>query len=49
MVEIENDISNKSFVLITHKRRVKIIEILWDFRGDYVISENVGNIKQIPW
>ena len=35
------------FVLITNKRRVKIREILWDFRGDSVISENVGNIKQV--
>ena len=35
------------FVLITNKRRVKILEILWDFRSDSVISENVGNIKQV--
>ena len=34
-------------VLITDKRRVKILKILWDFRGDSVISEDVGNIKQV--
>ena len=45
LVVVENDISNRFFVLITNKRRVKILEILWDFRGDSVISENVGNIK----
>ena len=43
MVVVENVISN----LITNQRRVKILEILWDFRSDSVISENVGNIKQV--
>ena len=47
LVVVENDISNRFFVLITNKRRVKILKILWDFRGDSVISENVGNIKQV--
>ena len=44
LVVVENDISNRFFVLITNKRRVKILEILWDFRCDSVISEDVGNI-----
>ena len=35
------------FVLITNKRRVKILEILWNFRETSVISENVENIKQV--
>ena len=35
------------FVLITNKRMVKILEKLRDFRGDSVISEDVGNIKQV--
>ena len=47
MVVVENDISNRTFVLIANKRRVKILEILRDFRGDSVISENVGNIQQV--
>ena len=47
LVVVENDISNRCFVLIPNKRRVKILEILWDFRSDSVISENVGNIKQV--
>ena len=47
MVVVENDISNRTFVLIANKRRVKILEILRDFRGDSVIPENVGNIKQV--
>ena len=47
MVEVENDISNRTFVLIANKRRVNILEILRDFRGDSVIPENVGNIKQV--
>ena len=45
LVVVENDISKSFFVLITNKRRVKILEILLDFRGDSVISEDVGNIK----
>ena len=45
LVVVENDISNRFLVLITNKRRVKILEILWDFRCDSVISEDVGNIK----
>ena len=47
MVVVENDISNRIFVLIANKRRVKILEILRDFRGDSMIPENVGNIKQV--
>ena len=47
LVVVENDISNRLFVLITNKRRVKILERLWDFRSDSVISENVGNIKKV--
>ena len=47
MVVVENDISNRTFVLIANKRRVKILEILTDFRGDSVISENVGYIQQV--
>ena len=47
MVVVENDISDRTFVLIANKRRVKILEILRDFRGDSVIPENVGNIKQV--
>ena len=47
MVVVENDISNRTFVLIANESRVKILEILRDFRGDSVISENVGNIKQV--
>ena len=47
LVVVENDISNRIFVLIANKRRVKILEILRDFRGDSMIPENVGNIKQI--
>ena len=39
LVVVENDISNSFFVLINNKRRVKILEILWDFRGDSVTSE----------
>ena len=46
MIVVENDISNRTFVLIANKR-VKILEILRDFRGDSVIPENVGNIKQV--
>ena len=34
------------FVLITNKRRVKILEILRDFRSDSVISKNVRNVQQ---
>ena len=47
MVVVENDISNKIFVLIANKRRFKILEILRDFRGYSLIQENVGNIKQV--
>ena len=47
LVVVENYISNKIFVLIANKRRVKILEILRDFRGDSMIPENVGNIKQV--
>ena len=47
MVVVENDISIRSFVLIANKRRIKILEILRDFRGDSMIPENVGNIKQV--
>ena len=47
MVVVENDISNRTFVLIANKTRVKILEILRDFRVDSVIPENVGNIKQV--
>ena len=47
MVVVENDISNRIFILIANKRRVKILEILRDFRGDSMTSENVGNIKQV--
>ena len=47
MVVVENDISNRIFVLIANKRRVKILEILRDLRGDSMIPENVGSIKQI--
>ena len=47
MVVVENDISNRTFVLIANKRRVKILEILRDFKGDSVIPENVGNIEQV--
>ena len=39
--------SNRIFVLIANKRRVKILEILRDFRCDSMIPENVGNIKQV--
>ena len=34
-------------MLITNRRRVKILEILRDFRGDSMISKNLGNIKQV--
>ena len=47
MVVVENDISNRTFLLMANKMRVKILEILRDFRGDSVIPENVGNIKQV--
>ena len=47
LVVVENDMSNRLFILITNKRRVKILEMLWGFRSDSVISENVGNIKQV--
>ena len=47
LVAVENDISNRTFVLIANKRRVKILEMLRGFRGDSVIPENVGNIKQV--
>ena len=47
LVVVENDISNRTFVLIANKRRVKVLEILRDFRGDSMIPENVGNIKQV--
>ena len=47
MVVVENDISNRIFILIANKRRFKILEILRNFRGDSVISENVGNIEQV--
>ena len=33
--------------MIANKRRVKILEILRDFRGDSMIPENVENIKQV--
>ena len=33
--------------MIANKTRVKILEILRDFRGDSAIPENVGNIKQV--
>ena len=35
------------FVLITNKRRVKILEILREFRSDSVISKNVRNVQQV--
>ena len=35
------------FILIANKRRFKILEILRNFRGDSMISENVGNIEQV--
>ena len=44
---VEYDISNRTFVLIANKRKVKVLEILKDFRGASVIPENVGNIKQV--
>ena len=49
MVVLENDISNMflNVKLIKNKWRIKIFEILWDFRGDSVLSENVGNSKQV--
>ena len=46
LVVVENYISNRT-VLIANKRRVKILHILRDCRGDSVIPENVGNIKQV--
>ena len=33
--------------MIANKRRVQILEILRDFRGDSLIPENVGNIEQV--
>ena len=47
LVVVENDISNRFYVLITDKKRIKILEILWDLRSDSVVSEDVGNIKQV--
>ena len=47
LVVVENDISNRIFVLVANKRRVQILEILRDVRGDSMIPENVGNIEQI--
>ena len=47
MVVVENDISNRIFVLIANKRRVKILEILRTFTGDSMIPENFGNIKEV--
>ena len=47
LVVVENDISIRCFVLITNKRRVKILEILWDFRSDSVFSANEVNINQV--
>ena len=47
LVVVENNISNRFFVLTTNKRRDKILKLLWDLSGDSVISENVGNIKQV--
>ena len=47
MVVVENDISNRIFILIANKRRFKILEILRNYRGDSMISENVGNIEQV--
>ena len=47
LVVVENDISNRIFILIANKRRFKILEILRNFRGDSMISENVGNIEQV--
>ena len=47
LVVVENDISNRLFVLIANKRRVKILEILRDLRGDSMIPENVRNILQV--
>ena len=35
------------FILIANKRRFKILEVLRNFRGDSMISENVGNIEQV--
>ena len=49
LVVVENDISLRFLVLITNKRRIKILEILWDFRGDSVISEDVRNINDVVW
>ena len=48
MFVVENDISNKIFVLRVNKRRVKIFEILRDLKGDSIIPEKVGNIKSKP-
>ena len=47
MVVVENDISYRIFILIANKRRFKILEILRNFLGDSMISENVGNIEQV--
>ena len=47
LVVVGNDISNRIDILIAHKRRVKILEILRDLRGDSMVPENVGNIKQV--
>ena len=47
MVVVENDTSNRIFVLIANKRRVKILEITRDFRDDSIIPENIGNSKQV--
>ena len=44
---VENDISNRICVLIANKRRVKILKIRRDFRGDAMIPENFRNIKQV--
>ena len=44
---VKNNVSNRFFVLITNKRRVKILEILRDFRNDSVISKNVRNVQQV--
>ena len=46
---VENDISN-SFCTFSNKRSVKNLEILWDLRGDSVISKNVEKLsKSRPW
>ena len=47
LVIVKNNMSNRFFVLITNKRRVKILEILRDFRNDSLISKSVRNVQQV--